>query len=133
MQENLPDPICKAFLVCHRTTETDDGESVLVGVPTAIRLAGFPAEVPLGFFARVTNARGEYSADVILETVDGELKWLGSMPGWLKMHDPLMYYDLRLNLLVEFPAPGDYQFVLKMEGHEIARQRFKAASAPVIV
>ena len=85
----------------------------------------FPTAAVVGFFARLADARGEYAIEVQLQDSAGEVVWSDGPPEPAMMEDPLMYYDLRLNLNVVFPAPGDYDFALVLNGHEAARQRFK--------
>jgi hypothetical protein len=48
------------------------------------------------------------------------------LPEILELRDPLEMYDLKMTVHVVFPAPGVYQFVLVLNGEEIARQRFHA-------
>lgn len=127
MNPNLPEPICTAFLVCREVaTDPRTGEAVLIGLPMGHAHHRFPTAARVGFFARLTDARGEYEIEVLLQNGDGETVWRDGPPGPQEMNDPLFYHDVRMNLNVVFPAPGQYEFVLAVGGRPLARQRFRA-------
>lgn len=126
MTHGVPEPVCKAFLVCERvTTDPDAGRHDLLGLPMALQHHQFPTAAMLGFFARLSDAHGEYDVEIQLTDSSGEVVWRDGPPGPLAMDDSLMYYDLLFNLNVVFPSPGDYEFVLVPGGEPVARQRFK--------
>jgi hypothetical protein len=130
MSDNKPEPVCKAFLVCRQVaTDPQSGEAVLVGLPMDYSQRRFPAAAMVGFFARLTDARGSYEVEIQLRNADGDVVWADALPRTLDADDPLMYYDLRLNLNVVFPGPGDYEFTLALGGDVVAQQRFKVLQA----
>lgn len=126
-----PPPICKAYLVCDRVVDDPaTGDTSLVGLPRACGIRHFPAAVPLGVFARLTASRGRYQIEVQLQDADGTVHWRDGPPRIWGMADPLELYDLKLNLLVVFPAPGTYDIVLVLNGQEVARHPFHAQALP---
>ena len=127
MPNNVPEPVCKAFIVCGRVaTDPQTGQGTLIGLPMAYQHHHFPTAATLGFFARVSDARGQYDVEIQLADSSGEVVWRDGPPEPLTMNDPLMYYDFLFNLNVVFPQPGEFEFVLVLSGKPIARQRFKA-------
>ena len=131
MSNGKPDPVCKAFIVCRQVvTDPQSGEAVLVGLPMGHSHHRFPTAAVLGFFVRLADARGEYEMEVQRQNSSGEVVWRDGPPEPVVMDDPLMNYDLRLNLNVVFPAPGDYEFAVALNGRDVARQRFKAEFVP---
>lgn len=126
MLKKPPQPLCKAFLVLSRIGDTPEGEVALVGLPRRFQKSAFPAAANVAFFARLTSAHGKYQAEIQLQTPDGEVVWREGPPeSWLLDH-PLEMYDLKFNLCVIFPSPGSYDFVLELNGDEVARQPFPA-------
>ena len=126
---NLPEPVCKAFLVCREiVTEPQTGEAVLVGLPMGHAHHRFPTAARVGFFARVTDARGVYEVEVQLQDSLGDIVWRDGPPDRLEMDDPLMYYDMRFNMNVVFPTPGEHEFVLVLGGKPVATQRFNVTT-----
>ncbi|HEV3144756.1 MAG TPA: hypothetical protein VGZ47_12775 [Gemmataceae bacterium] len=76
MNGNKPEPVCKAFLVCRQVaTEPQSGEAVLVGLPMDYSQRRFPAAAMVGFFARLTDARGSYEVEIQLRNADGDVVW----------------------------------------------------------
>ncbi len=126
MTHRVPEPVCKAFLVCGWAgTDPQTGDNNLLGLPMAYQHQHFPCPRCLDSAPRLSDARGEYEVEVRLVNSAGEVVWRDGPPGSLMMDDPLMYYDILLNLNVVFPSPGDYEFVLVVGGEPTARQRFK--------
>jgi hypothetical protein len=80
--------------------------------------------VRIGFFTRLTSARGAYEVEVQLHDEGGQVIWReGPEQPWM-LDDPLGSFDLNLNLVPVFLAPGAYDFVLVVNGQELARERF---------
>jgi hypothetical protein len=134
MSQQPPPPLCKAFLVCHRIiNDTETGEAVLVGQPTAHQHHNYPTAQMMGFFARLASAHGDYLVEIQLQSGDGTVLWRDGPPDNLPMPEPLMLYDLKFNLNVVLPAPGEFEFVLTLNGNDVARQPFRALLTPVAV
>jgi len=128
MNAHLPDPVCKAFLVCRQVSvDPRSGECLLVGLPMGHTHHRFPCAAMVGFFARLADARGDSLLEVQLIDGEGAVVWRDGPPDPVPMPDPLVYYDFRLNLNVVFPAPGDHQFVLAVDGRPVAAQRFRVS------
>ena len=121
-------PVCKAFLLCREThLAPQRGDAILVGRLDAHAARAFPSAARVGFFARLTSARGSYTVEVQLHDEAGQVVWrAGPAQPW-DLDDPLRAYDLTLNLLPVFLAPGAYDFVLVVDGRELARERFVVA------
>jgi hypothetical protein len=131
MANTLPPPVCRAFLVCKQVVDDQNlGETVLVGLPRGHCHHRYPTARMLGFFARLANARGTYEVEVQLRNEDGDILWRDGPPTAWKLDDPLALYDLKLNMNVVFPETGDYEFVLSLNGDDIARQAFQALLSP---
>jgi hypothetical protein len=130
MAKKQPVPLCKAFLVLSRIVERPDGEPALIGLPRCFRRPAFPAATPLAFFARLASAHGRYEVEVQLQTPDGETAWREAVPDILPLNDPLELYDLKLTMCPSFPKPGRYDFVLLLNGEEVAKQQFLVELIP---
>ncbi len=92
MNQHVPEPVCKGFLVCGWAgTDPQTGESKLLCLPMAYRHQHFPCPAMLGFCARLSDARGDYEVEVQLVNSAGEVVWRDGPPGSLTMDDPLMY------------------------------------------
>jgi hypothetical protein len=130
MRNKPPLPLCKAFLVLSQIVDGPNGEVALVGLPRRFPKSAFPAATQVAFFARLTSAHGHYQVEVQLQTPDGQTVWREGPPNPWPLDDPLELYDLKLNMCASFPKPGRYDFVLLMNGDEIARQPFPAELAP---
>jgi len=127
MNGKQPVPLCKAFLPCKQLLMSKNGvDTALMGLPRSFTHHVFPAATPLGFFARLSSAHGEYQVEVQLVSMDGEVVWRDGPPEPLKMDDPLKLYDVRMKTCVAIPKPGQYDLVLMTNGEEVARQPFAA-------
>src|SRR5262249_35686997 len=129
MKSKPPLPVCKAFLVLSKIVDIPNGEVALVGLPRVFRCPSFPAATLASFFARLTSAHGKYQVEVQLQNAEGETIWREGPPEPWTLGDPLEMYDLKLNLNVAFPKPGQYDFVLLLNDEEVARQPFPALLA----
>jgi hypothetical protein len=106
------------------------GDSVLVGRIDSHATRAFPTAARIGFFTRLTSARGAYEVEVQLHDESGQVVWReGPTEPWV-LDDPLRAYDLNLNLVPVFLAPGAYDFVLLVNGQELARERFVVTLVP---
>ena len=130
MDCDLPSPECAAFLVCREILDDQKfGDSVLVGQAKSYQAQFFPAAVPVGFFVRLTAARGEYIVEVQLRDEEGEVVWRDRKPTPWNLPNPLELYDLKLRLCPVFPKPGPYAFVVTVNGKDVGRQRFEVLLA----
>lgn len=126
MRNKPPLPLCKAFLVLSRIVEGSDGDVALVGLPRRFQKPAFPAATNVAFFARLASAHGHYQIEMQLQTPEGETVWREGPPEPWPLDNPLELYDLRLTMCASFPQPGSYDFVLLLNGEEVARQPFPA-------
>jgi hypothetical protein len=124
-----PTPVCKAFLICDKIVDWQ-GDTVILGLPDIVTARSFPCRHPLSFFAPLTSAHGRYLVEIQLRTLDGETVWREGPPEPWKMDDPLKQIDVKFNVIVTFPAAGDYEFVLLNNGQDVARQGFKTKLKP---
>jgi hypothetical protein len=128
MAKNKPPvPVCTSFLVVRsfrKETGTDD--TVFIGLPRAFWTDNYPAAARLSFFVRCMSGHGKYPLEVQLQSLGGEVVWKEAPTEPWAMMDPLETYDMQMNLLPIFPAPGVFQFVLVLDGEEVSRQRFHA-------
>jgi hypothetical protein len=105
-------------------------DSILVGRMSAHATRSFPTAARIGFFVRLTSARGSYEVEIQLHDEAGQIVWRdGPAEPW-QLDDPLAAYDLVLNLNPVFLAAGAFDFVLVVGGEELARERFTVALAP---
>jgi hypothetical protein len=129
MESKAPKPDCKAFLICNQIV--DDFETpgmVMIRLPLSCLNQKYPATQQLAFFTRWTSAQGEYLMEIQLQD-EGKVVWRDGLRGPWLLTDPSRTYDLRLTLTVVFPKPGHYEFVLVVNGKELARQTFRALEA----
>ncbi|MFO0967517.1 MAG: hypothetical protein U0793_18315 [Gemmataceae bacterium] len=124
---NTPVPICKAFLCCRRVAADQQfKDTCIIGLCSQYEHHRFPASVPVGIFARLASAHGQYRVEIQLQTMEGEVVWReGPAESW-NLDNPLFNYDLKFNISLVFPAPGRYELVLMANGAEVARERFTA-------
>src|SRR5262249_23110284 len=131
MSRKPPLPVCRAFLVCRQVvTDPTFGDFVLVGQPRAFISRSFPAASQYGFYARLTSGHRPYQIEGLVQDESGAVVWRDGPPEAWSMSAPLEMYDVTLNLIVVFPAPGVYDLVLTANGEEVARQRFFAQLTP---
>src|SRR5262249_43604088 len=112
MERKPPPPVCKAFIVCRQIVDHPQlNDSVIVGLGRAYQQKNYPGASPLGFFARLSSARGHYRIEVQLRNSDGEVVWREGPDAEFPMEDPLEMYDIKMNLAPVFPKPGVYDFL----------------------
>jgi hypothetical protein len=131
MDRKPPPPVCKAFIVCRQIFDDPRiDDAVIVGLPRAFQQKNYPGASPLGFFVRLSSARGRYHIEVQLRNADGEVVWREGPGEELPMEDPVEMYDIKMNLVPVFPKPGVYEFTLLANDEEVARQPFHAQLLP---
>jgi hypothetical protein len=98
----------------------------LIGIFTHLQALSFPFQHPqLGLYFCITDAEGTYHFDIDLVYVNtDQLVCRASLPH-LVIGDRLQISDVGINVpALVFPAPGRYEFRLRMEGHVIAQKDF---------
>ena len=126
----MPDihtPSVQAFLVCDQVIE--DGltkKKSLIGIFTHLQAAAFPFQHnQMGLYFCLTDAEGSYRFDIDLAYLNTEqLVCRATLPN-IVIGDRLQISDFGINIpSLIFPAPGRYEFRLRMEGHLIAQKDF---------
>jgi hypothetical protein len=123
MEHKPPPPVCKAFLICRKI----EGDTLTLTGPYNCHVAGrFPSGQPLSFFTRLRGGHGPCAIEVQLQDGDGIAVWRDGPPQRWSPKSPLDTFDLKMNLIPVFPAPGDYAFVLAVNDEELGREPFFA-------
>jgi hypothetical protein len=114
--ESATIPSLLAILLCdHVILEQGTGKKTLVGLFDEVWSPTEPHHQDLGFFARMTDLEGNYqfAIKVVRIAAEGEIVVAA---GNLQMAQPitnrLANLDLALNLPVDFPNFGKYEFQL---------------------
>ena len=125
--KDIPTPSVQAFLVCDCIIEDSlTKKKSLIGIFTHLQALSFPFQHPqLGLYFCITDAEGTYHFDIDLVYVNtDQLVCRASLPH-LVIGDRLQISDVGINVpALVFPAPGRYEFRLRMEGHVIAQKDF---------
>ena len=119
-------PVCAGFIVCDAVVEFQGGEFNLHRLTQGLSSGVFPLAQQLGMFCRLTSAQGDYTIEIHLRAMDGQVVWRGGLPQTQPLPDPREIYDLKMNLKIVFPKPGRYHIVLLANEAEIAKQVFSA-------
>ena len=101
-------PSVQAFLVCDQVIEDSvTKKKSLIGLFTHLQAVSFPFQhSQMGLYFCLTDAEGTY-------------------------HFRLQISDFGINIpSLVFPAPGRYEFRLRMEGHLIAQKDFSVMQMP---
>ena len=132
---DVPKPSVQAFLVCDCVIEDSfTKKKSLIGIFTHLQTLTFPFQHPqLGLYFCMTDADGAYHFDIDLVYVNSDrLVCQASLPQ-IFIGDRLQISDFGINIpALIFPAPGRYEFRLRMDGHVIAQKDFNVIqlSAP---
>jgi hypothetical protein len=125
--KDIPTPSVQAFLVCDCIIEDSlTKKKSLIGIFTHLQALSFPFQHPqLGLYFCMTDAEGTYHFDIDLVYVNtDQLVCRASLPH-IAIGDRLQISDIGINVpALVFPAPGRYEFRLRMEGHVIAQKDF---------
>ena len=125
-------PTVQAFLVCDQVIEDSlTKKKSLIGIFTHLQAASFPFQhQQMGLYFCLTDADGLYHFDIDLIYLNSEqLICRATLPN-LEIGDRLQISDFGINIpLLIFPAPGRYEFRLRMEGHLIAQKDFNVMPA----
>ena len=120
-------PSIQAFLVSDQVIEDSvTRKKSLIGLFTHLQAVSFPFQhQQMGLYFCLTDAEGAYQFDIELIYLNTEqLVCRATLPR-IVIGDRLQISDFGINIpSLIFPAPGRYEFRLKMEGHLIAQKDF---------
>jgi hypothetical protein len=120
-------PSIQAFLVSDQVIEDSvTRKKSLIGLFTHLQAVSFPFQHPqMGLYFCLTDAEGAYQFDIELIYLNTEqLVCRATLPR-IVIGDRLQISDFGINIpSLIFPAPGRYEFRLRMEGHLIAQKDF---------
>jgi hypothetical protein len=126
-------PSVQAFLVCDQVIEDSvTKKKSLIGLFTHLQAVNFPFQhSQMGLYFCLTDAEGTYHFDVDLIYLNNEqLVCRATLPN-IAIVDRLQISDFGINIpSLVFPAPGRYEFRLRMEGHLIAQKDFSVMQMP---
>ena len=120
-------PSVQAFLVCDQVIEDSvTKKKSLIGLFTHLQALNFPFQhQQMGLYFCLTDAEGLYRFDIDLMYLNNEqLVCRATLPN-IMIGDRLQISDFGINMpSLIFPAPGRYEFRLRMEVHLIAQKDF---------
>ena len=120
-------PSIQAFLVSDQVIEDSvTRKKSLIGLFTHLQVVSFPFQhQQMGLYFCLTDAEGAYQFDIELIYLNTEqLVCRATLPR-IVIGDRLQISDFGINIpSLIFPAPGRYEFRLRMEGHLIAQKDF---------
>jgi hypothetical protein len=118
-------PSALAILICDQIiTEAQTQKKTLVGVFDKIWGPQLPVAQRLGFFARITDAEGDYKFTIRVVRLDDAEELIGQMDSpTMHLDDRLSGIDLALNLPAMFPKFGHYEFQLYANDQYIGRAK----------
>ncbi len=126
-------PSVQAFLVCDCVIEDSlTKKKSLIGLFTHLQSVTFPFQHhQLGLYFCMTDAEGTYQVDIDLIFVKtDQLVCRASLPD-IVIEDRLQIADFGINIpALLFPAPGRYEFRLRMNGRMIAQKDFHVVQVP---
>jgi hypothetical protein len=126
-------PSVQAFLVCDQVIEDSvTKKKCLIGLFTHLQAVSFPFQhSQMGLYFCLTDAEGTYHFDIDLIYLNNEqLVCRATLPN-IAIADRLQISDFGINIpSLVFPAPGRYEFRLRMEGHLIAQKDFSVMQMP---
>ncbi len=124
---DIPTPSVQAFLVCDQVIEdSQTKKKSLIGIFTHLQAASFPFQHnQMGLYFCLTDAEGTYHFDIDLAYINtDQLVCRYTLPK-IVIADLMQIFDFGINIpSLMFPAPGRYEFRLRMEGHLIAQKDF---------
>ena len=131
----IPKPTVQAFLVCDQVIEDSlTKKKSLIGIFTHLQAASFPFQhQQMGLYFCLTDAEGLYHFDIDLIYLNTEqLVCRATLPK-IEIGNRLQISDFGINIpLLIFPAPGRYEFRLRMDGHLIAQKDFNVMLTPML-
>ena len=120
-------PSIQAFLVSDQVIEDSvTRKKSLIGLFTHLQAVSFPFQhQQMGLYFCLTDAEGAYQFDIELIYLNTEQLVCRATLPQIVIGDRLQISDFGINIpSLVFPAPGRYEFRLKMEGHLIAQKDF---------
>ncbi len=130
---NSSNPSIQAFLVCDSVIEDSlTKKKSLIGIFTHLQAVTFPFQHhQVGLYFCLTDAEGTYHLEIDLVYVNtDQLVCRASLPD-IAIQDRLQIADFGINLpALLFPAPGRYEFRLRMNGRVIAQKDFHVIQLP---
>ena len=124
---DIPRPSVQAFLVCDCVIEDSlTKKKSLIGLFTHLQAAAFPFQHhQVGLYFCLTDAEGTYHFEIDLVYVNtDQLVCRASLPD-IVIGDRLQISDFGINIpALLFPAPGRYEFRLRMNSRVIAQKDF---------
>ena len=128
-----PNPSIQAFLVCDSVIEDSlTKKKSLIGIFTHLQAVTFPFQHhQVGLYFCLTDAEGTYHLEIDLVYVNtDQLVCRASLPD-IAIQDRLQIADFGINMpALLFPAPGRYEFRLRMNGRVIAQKDFHVIQLP---
>lgn len=128
-----PSPSIQAFLVCDSVIEDSlTKKKSLIGLFTHLQAVTFPFQHhQLGLYFCMTDAEGRYHVEIDLVHVNADqLVCRASLPD-IAIHDRLQIADFGINIpALLFPAPGRYEFRLRLNSRVIALKDFHVIQLP---
>jgi len=128
-----PNPSIQAFLVCDSVIEDSlTKKKSLIGIFTHLQAVTFPFQHhQTGLYFCLTDAEGTYHLEIDLVYVNtDQLVCRASLPD-IAIQDRLQIADFGINLpALLFPAPGRYEFRLRMNSRVIAQKDFHVIQLP---
>ena len=125
METSIYRPSVQAFLVCDCVIEDSaTRKKSLIGIFTHLRSASFPFQhQQLGVYFCLTDAEGTYQFEIDLFFLNtNQLVCRATLPH-IDIGDRLQISDFGINIpIIVFPAPGRYEFRLRI-GHTIIAQK----------
>lgn len=108
-----PIPSVIAILLCDRIiVETETYKKTLIGIFDRINVPA-PAKIPLAFYARMTDAEGQYKFRVDAISLGDERLLMRAETSPIQIESRLGVAEIGLNLPpVTFPVAGRYEFQL---------------------
>lgn len=120
-------PSIQAFLVCDQVIEDSaTKKKSLIGLFTHLQAINFPFQhQQMGLYFCLTDAEGTHQFEIdLIYLNDEQLVFRAAFPP-IAIGDRLQVSDFGINMpSLVFPAPGRYEFRLRMEGHLIAQKDF---------
>ena len=126
-------PSVQAFLVCDCVIEDSlTKKKSLIGLFSHLQSVTFPFQHhQLGLYFCMTDAEGTYRVEIDLMFVNtDQLVCRASLPD-IVIGDRLQISDFGINIpALLFPAPGRYEFRLRMNGRMIPQKDFHVIQVP---
>lgn len=130
---DLARPSVQAFLVCDQVIEDSlTRKKSLIGLFTHLQAGAFPFQHQhMGLYFCLTDAEGPCQFEIELVYLNSEQPVCRATLPAIVIADRLQVSDFGINLpALIFPAPGRYEFRLRMDGHLIAQKDFNVVQMP---